>query len=116
MATAIVVFHQAGNRSTERDSMPVMRLDGSRTVVLTTSGASVQTSINADGEQDKASDGGFATIYAGAANLWVTSSANPTAVKPTLDGAAGTGFPILANTSATFAIADNDEIALIEWT
>lgn len=115
MATAIVVFHQAGNLSLDAAPMPVARLPGARTLVLTTSGASVQTTINADGWEGKKRDGGFVTIFAGTSNLWVTSGPDPVAAKPTLGGAAGSGFPIFANQQATFSVNDNDEIALIEW-
>jgi hypothetical protein len=115
MATAIVVFHHAGNKSLDAASMPVARLPDARTQVLTTSGVSVQTTLNADGWTGKRRDGGFATVFAGSANLWVTSGSNPVASKPATGGEAGEGFPVYANQHATFAVDNDDEIALIEW-
>lgn len=117
MGQAIVVFHEAGNRSIERESMPVARLPGSITQVLTTGAASVATTITSGdgGSQHNIGDGAFVTVFAVGANLWVTSGGNPVAAKPAAGGAAGEGFPVMSGQFATFAVADNDKIAAIEW-
>lgn len=115
MGTAIVVFHKAGNRSQERQSMPVARLPGAVTEIIATSGTSAATTMTAQpSEELGTADGGFATVFAVGANLWVTSAAAPVAAKPAT-GAVGTGYPILTGTSATFAVAEGDKIAAIEW-
>lgn len=115
MATAIVVFHYAGNKSFEGDSVPVIRLPEARAEVVATGASSVQTTLKAvamAGARKK--DGGFVTVFAVGANLWVTSGSNPTAAKPAA-GNSGTGFPVLSGTDRTFAVNPDDEIALIEW-
>lgn len=114
MGTAIVVFHQAGNRSVERQSVPVIRLPGARTEVITTDTVSTQTQLDADGFQETSSDGAFVTVFALDVNLWVTSGEDPIAVKPGADET-GAGFPIMAGTNVTFAIDNDDMLALIEW-
>ena len=115
MGTAIVVFHKAGNRSQERQSMPVARLPGAVTEIIATSGTSAATTTVApSSEEPGTSDGGFVTVFAVGANLWVTSAGTPVAAKPAT-GAIGTGYPILSGTKETFAVAEGDKIAAIEW-
>jgi hypothetical protein len=115
MGTAIVVFHKAGNRSLERESMPVTRLPETRTEVITTGAASVATTLAAIKDSGASNyDGGFVTIFAVGANLWVTSGLAPVAAKPAA-GASGSGHPIISGQSQTFAVAHNEKIAAIEW-
>jgi len=118
MSTVFVTFHTAGNRSVEKESMPVMRLTGAITEVVTASGASVRTATVSNGESAYASrDGGFVTIRAGTANLWVVtgkSADNPVAAKPAA-GAAGPGFPVMANEAVSVGVDDGHKIAMIEW-
>lgn len=119
MGSAIVVFHEAGNRSREREPMPVTRLPGARTEIIATSATSARTTlvgVSQAGSTKNTDDGGFVTVFAVGANLWVTAGAgSPVAVKPAT-GANGTGYPILAGQKETFAIAADHKIAAIEWT
>lgn len=116
MGTAIVVFHQAGNRSLERNTMPVIRLPEARAQVMITSTVSKQTTIDADGTRlYNVVDGGFVTIMALGSNMWVTCGPDPVAVFPTADGPVGEGYPIREGYSVSFGVNEDDKIAIVDW-
>jgi hypothetical protein len=117
MGTAIIVFHSVGNRSRERASMPVARLPGSVTEVITTSTGASAASVTAAvaGDPDEKTDGGFVTVHAVGANLWVTSALAPVAAMPAAGGAAGTGFPVMSGTFQTFGVTAGHKIAAREF-
>lgn len=119
MGSAIISFHQAGNLSTDRKvAMPVKRLSGARTEIMTTSGASARSVLAAIGLVNaNKEDGGFVTITAVGANLWVTAGVAGTvvSVKPAVGATNGVGMPIMAGMTESFAVKNGEKIAAIEW-
>lgn len=122
MGKMLVSFHQAGQTSMG-DAMPVARLSTAKTENVTTNAATsaVTTSQAATtaglpaGNTNRKQDGGFATVTAVGVNILAVAGAAPTAAMPAA-GALGSGFPVMAGQSITFAVAKGDKVAGIEFT
>jgi len=116
MGTMLVTYHQAGQPG-GGTTQPVIRLPGATTERVTTSGTSARTTGAApQGPSGKKTDGGFATVFAIGANLFVVSgTGTPTAAYPAA-GASGNGSAVLSGQSITFAVKPGEKIAAIEFT
>jgi hypothetical protein len=116
MGLAAITFHQAGNRSVERQSMPVIRLPEARSQIVTTGAAAVVSAQAAEslGPRSNELDGAFVTITAVTGNLLLSSGETPTIAIPAA-GATFDGFALTEGSSVTFGVNIGDRIALIEW-
>lgn len=116
MGSLITVFHGAGNRSTERETMPVIRLCNTEVEVLTTSTTSVKGTITGETMNDKNHfNGAFCTVTAIGANQWVTSGKGEFVSAMPAPGVKGTGFPVMKDQSVTFGLAAGELIASVEF-
>lgn len=103
MASAAITFCMAGNRSVEGGTMPVPRMAGAISEVLTVTDISVATTIASPAPRRA----GFATITAIGGDLWATAATAPVAV------AGEGGFAVMAGQTRDFAVEAGDRIAVI---
>jgi hypothetical protein len=115
MAKVTVTFHQAGNRSLEREPMPIARLPGARSELLTSGTAAVKSTLKAASSSNNSNvqDGGFVTILSDG-QLWVDAGPNPTAKAP-VAGTTSSGMPVPAGVMISFAVAAGDFVSVIDW-
>jgi len=114
MGTMLATFHSAGQPVGD-ENLAVVRLTGAKTERITTSGVSAATTLTGiQGASGKKSDGGFVTVTAIGANLYVVPGTAPVAAYPAA-GANNNGFPVMSGQSITFALIKGDKIAAIEF-
>ncbi|SON58011.1 hypothetical protein HDIA_4470 [Hartmannibacter diazotrophicus] len=108
MARVDVSFFMAGNRSAEGGSMPVPRMTGMVSEVLTSGGTSVATATTSE-----APDGaGFVRILTDG-DVWAVAGAAPVASAPSA-GASASGILVKAYLPYDLAVAAGDKIAVID--
>lgn len=103
MANAAITFCTAGNRSVEGGTMPVPRMTGTISEMLTVTETSQATSVaNPHGASN-----GFVSITAIDGGLWATAGSAPVAV------VGEEGFAVPAGQTRDFAVETGDRIAVI---
>jgi len=115
MAKVVVIFHQAGNRSVEREPMPIARVAGARSELLTSGSAAVKSTLKAVSADrpTNTTDAGFVTVLSDGP-LWLDAGPAPIAKAP-VAGTPSTGFPVPAGALVTFGVAAGDFISVIDW-
>lgn len=111
MARVEITWCQAGGTSTESSApMPVAKLSGAVTEVVTSSGTSAKTTLTSS----VASSSGFVIIYS-AGDVWAVAgpSLGLVAAVPT-SGDSGAGMRIPANIPASLAVNLGDAVAIID--